>query len=138
MSTSVRNAARLLAVGAAVAALGVSGTAAAAKAPTKPKHATTKPAPKKAAKKATKKAPATKAVTAHASGVIGSVDAKSHTVTVKVGKASDVFTTLATTKVTVGGKAAGLASLKPGEHATVVYVHSGKALDARTITVAKA
>ena len=134
MSTSVRNAARLLAVGAAVAALGVSGTAAAAKAPTKPKHATTKPAPKKA----TKKAPATKAVTAHASGVIGSVDAKSHTVTVKVGKASDVFTTLATTKVTVGGKAAGLASLKPGEHATVVYVRSGKALDARAITVAKA
>ncbi len=83
--------------------------------------------------------PATKKVApAHVSGVISAVDAKADTLTVKVGKASDVFKTTASTAVLLAGKKSTLAELKKGEHAVVVYTKSGTVLDASRIVVAKA
>ncbi|MDA8296671.1 MAG: hypothetical protein M0004_08820 [Actinomycetota bacterium] len=118
---TVSNASRIVAIG-AIALLGISGTAAAAKAskPTHKKPAATKPA-----------------AVARAAGVIKAVDAKSHTVTVMVGKATDVFHAAAA-KVTVAGKSASIGALKAGEHATITYTHKGKAFDASAIVVAKA
>lgn len=118
---AVMNASRIAAIG-AIAVIGISGTAAAAKTP-KPAHK--KPAPAKAA------------VAARAAGVIKAVDVKSHTLTVKVGKATDVFT-VAGAKVTVAGKSASVGTLKAGEHATITYTHKGKSLDASRVVVAKA
>lgn len=118
----VMNASRIGAIG-AIAVIGVSGTAAAAKTP-KPTH---------------KKPVATKpAAAAHAAGVIKAVDAKAGTITVKVGKYSDVFDVTAASKVIVARKSASIGALKAGEHATITFTRKGKALDASRIVVAKA
>jgi len=149
--------AALLVLGIAGGAIGATGTAfastkpathhkvtTAAKKPAtdhKAKTAAKKPATDHKAKTAAKKPATDHKVTApayHAAGVIGTVDEKAGTVTVKVGKVNDVFDTTAKTVVEIAGKKSALGSLKAGEHATITYMKSAKALDATAIDVAKA
>ncbi len=114
----------VISLGLAGGLLGASiGTAAAA----------TKPKPKP-------KAHTTKTVAASrkASGIVTVVDAKTDKLTVKVGKASDVFTTTTKTVVTFAGKKSALAGLKAGEHVVVVYTAAGKVLDASSVLASKA
>jgi NH3-dependent NAD+ synthetase len=121
----------VISLGLAGGLLGASiGTASAA---TKPK-----PKPKTAVTKTTK--PAAKAATksVKVAGTLAAVDAKTDTLTVKVGKASDIFTTTSKTAVTFAGKKVALAGLKAGEHVVVVYNAAGKALDASSVTASKA
>lgn len=73
-----------------------------------------------------------------AAGVVASVEAKAHQLTVKVGKKSDVFRTTAKTAVEVAGKKDAVAALKAGEHVKVTYVVSGKAWVATAVAVPKA
>lgn len=121
----------VISLGLAGGLLGASvGTASAA---TKPK-----PKPKAVATKTTK--PAAKAATkaAKVTGTVAAVDAKADQLTVKVGKASDVFTTTSKTAVTFAGKKVALAGLKAGEHVVVVYTAAGKVLDASSVAASKA
>lgn len=121
----------VISLGLAGGLLGASvGTASAA---TKPK-----PKPKAVATKTTK--PAAKAATkaAKVTGTVAAVDAKADQLTVKVGKASDVFTTTSKTAVTFAGKKVALAGLKAGEHVVVIYTAAGKVLDASSVAASKA
>lgn len=125
----------VISLGLAGGLLGASiGTASAATKPKpKPKAVATKTT-KPAAKAATKAA--TKAV--KVAGTVAAVDAKADQLTVKVGKASDVFTTTSKTAVTFAGKKVALAGLKAGEHVVVVYTAAGKVLDASSVAASKA
>jgi hypothetical protein len=121
----------VISLGLAGGLLGASiGTASAA---TKPK-----PKPKAVATKTTK--PAAKAATkaVKVAGTVAAVDTKADQLTVKVGKASDVFTTTSKTVVTFAGKKVALAGLKAGEHVVVVYTAAGKVLDASSVAASKA
>lgn len=119
----------VVSLGLAGGLLGASiGTASAA---TKPK-----PKPKTAVTKTVKAKPVAK--TLKVAGTVTAVDAKTDQLTVKVGKASDVFTTTSKTVVTFAGKKATLAGLKAGEHVLVAYAAAGKVLDASSVAASKA
>lgn len=120
------------------AVAGTAGTALAAKAKPKPKpHATHT---KKHHAATTKRATGAKKAVAHhvAAGVVTAVDAKTHAVTVKVGKRDETFTTTGA-KVTDLGKTSTAASLKSGEHVRVTYTGKGTlGLRASAIAITKA
>jgi len=125
-----------IAAGVIGASAGTAGAATANKAKPKPVATKTKKATKKATK--TTKATTKKATTSVATGVVAAVVAKTHTLTVKVGKADERFTD-GTAKVTLAGKASTAASLKAGDHVRITYQTPSKgAKVALTISATKA